>query len=149
MNNWTLEHDECWYATDIHAFLELFGIRVSCYVVLSLDASWCRHGHVLRRRVASLLAIVLCHFEYTSQVVVKHKLSKVLFWEHWTGSAIATYLQVKYNQLGVGDPAFTYGIMFVPENAVKLTLPLVQDKKLGRGCFWYTVRPALWMQHAN
>lgn len=65
-----------------------------------------------------------------------------IIWSSWGPQwADGGYARVKYNQLGVGDPAFTYGIMFVPENAVKLTLPLVQDKKLGRGCFWYTVQP--------
>jgi hypothetical protein len=48
-------------------------------------------------------------------------------------------VQVRYNQLGIGDPAFTYGIIFVPDSPLKQPQPLLEDQKLRRGCYWYKV----------
>lgn len=72
----------------------------------------------------------------------------------------AVHWQVKYNQLGIGDPMFTYGVMFVPDNPVAVPpwQDRVPDKQLGRGCYWYQVSaarhagcgtPACWHQRQH
>ncbi|KAF6257376.1 hypothetical protein COO60DRAFT_1524168 [Scenedesmus sp. NREL 46B-D3] len=67
-----------------------------------------------------------------------------LIWSSWGAQwGEEGFARVKYNQLGIGDPMFTYGVMFVPDNPVAVPpwQDRVPDKQLGRGCYWYQVQP--------
>lgn len=56
-----------------------------------------------------------------------------------TNSVRCDIMQVRYHQLGIGDPTFTYGVIFLPQMAPAPRYKLTPDKGLQGGCYHYQV----------
>eukprot|EP00878_Enallax_costatus_P005985 GHUV01006277.1.p1 GENE.GHUV01006277.1~~GHUV01006277.1.p1 ORF type:complete len:605 (+),score=82.49 GHUV01006277.1:503-2317(+) len=64
-----------------------------------------------------------------------------LIWSSW-GKAWADggFAKVRYNQLGIADPGFTYGVIFKPKDPSPARNKFLPDVTLPKDCYWLEVR---------
>eukprot|EP00878_Enallax_costatus_P030502 GHUV01033211.1.p1 GENE.GHUV01033211.1~~GHUV01033211.1.p1 ORF type:complete len:556 (+),score=56.28 GHUV01033211.1:494-2161(+) len=73
-----------------------------------------------------------------------------LIWSSWGEEwADAGFAKVRYGQLGIGDPMFTFGVIFRPEKPPQPNYHLTKSAGSQTGCYSYQVQPGDYLSRVS